>query len=157
MAPNCDPHFFCLKLECYLPTQQHTNMGPARALGRCETLPCVSARVVSRSVLSARVRSPREFLPAAGSHGFGKMFAHTDQPSCFDPAWCGVLRTRRHGLPPLSFPVGHEPPAPGYPTKEPHEFPSAARLRFLARLGPFVRCRAVCMNAQPELDSLDCA
>ena len=47
--------------------------------------------------------------------------------------------------------MGRELPVPGfqltgYPTKAPREFPSAARLRFLARLRPFVRCRAVCIN-----------
>ena len=70
--------WFSNTLAC--PTQQHTNMGPARALGRCEAPPCVLARVVSRGVLSARVRSPRTFQPA-GSHGIGAMCAHTPQPS----------------------------------------------------------------------------
>ena len=43
----------------------------------------------------------------------------------------------------LSFPVvGHELPVPGYPTRAPREFPSAARPRFLARLGAVARCRA---------------
>ena len=56
------------------------------------------------------------------------MCAHTDQPSCFDPAWRGVLRTRRHGPKRLSFPVGHELLVPGYPTRAPRDFPSAARL-----------------------------
>ena len=38
--------------------------------------------------------------------------------------------------------MGHELPVPGSPTKAPRLFPSAARPRFRARLGPFVRCRA---------------
>ena len=46
------------------PTQQHTNKGPARALGRCEAPPCVFARVVSRSALSARAQPPDN--PARG-------------------------------------------------------------------------------------------
>ena len=121
--------------------QQHTNMGPARTLGRCEAPPCVFARVVSRSALSARDAAPGHSCPRVRTSS--GQCAHTpSNPPCFDPAWCGVLRTRRHGPPPLSFPVGHELPVPGSPTEAPRGFPSAARLRFRARLGPFVRCRA---------------
>ena len=78
----------------------------------------------------------------------GCAYTPTSPRALTRPTWCGVLRTRRHGPPPLSFPVGHELPVPGSPTGAPRRFPSAARPRFLARLGAVARCRAGCSSAR---------
>ena len=77
--------FFCIRIGCRAqrelsydvapftlacPTQQHTNKGSARALGRCEAPPCVFARVVSRSALSAQRESTQP--PEISSRGFAR-------------------------------------------------------------------------------------
>ena len=62
------------------PTQQHTNKGPARALGRCEAPPCVFARVVSRSALSARAAAPGQSCPRVRTASEG--CAHTPTSPC---------------------------------------------------------------------------
>ena len=65
------------------PTQQHTTWARLRTLGRCEAPPCVFARVVSRSALSARASAPGNSCPRVrtSSGQCELMCAHTVQSS----------------------------------------------------------------------------